>query len=223
MAQHYVGRPLLFHMTHFLATAMAPRPSHRWWSLRAEEGGGAILIATGHALDVVRWYLGEVAEVNARVDTLVTEAQFSDTHDVVPVDAIDTVSCMVRLASGVTGTCHVSNVCQQGSGFRLDIYGTDGRLSVESPNMVQYSPARVYGAQGSGSFAELPIPTRYHDVTTLAADSQALQVAQLLRHFMRCIKDRTTFHPNFAEAVSLHRTIEAIVRSSSTGRWEAVV
>jgi predicted dehydrogenase len=30
-------------------------------------------------------------------------------------------------------------------------------------------------------------------------------------------------HPNFAEAVSLHRTIEAIVRSSSTGRWEAVV
>jgi hypothetical protein len=61
--------------------------------------------------------------VQAQVDTLVSEAQFSDTHDVVPVDAIDTVSC----------------------------------------------------------------------------------------------------HPNFADAVSLHRTIEAIVRSSSTGRWEAVV
>jgi predicted dehydrogenase len=64
---------------------------------------------------------------------------------------------------------------------------------------------------------------RYHDVTALAAESQALQVAQLLRHFMRCIQDGTTFHPNFADAVSLHRTIEAIVRSSSTGRWEAVV
>jgi len=29
-------------MTHFLASAIEPRPSHRWWSMRAEEGGGAI-------------------------------------------------------------------------------------------------------------------------------------------------------------------------------------
>ncbi len=222
MESAYVGRPLFFHMTHFLASALEPRPSHRWWSMRAEEGGGAILIACGHALDVVRWYLGEVAEVNGQVQTLVQETRFSDTGEVVPVDAIDTVACMARLASGVTGTVHVSNVCKRGSGFHLDIYGTEGRLYVQSPNMVQYSPARVYGAQGNGTLQELPVPPRLHDVAQLPVESQALQVAQLLRQFIRSLHTGTPFHPHFGDAVSLHRTLEAVVRSSATGHWEVV-
>lgn len=222
MEQTYVGRPLLFHMTHFLSGAVASRPSHRWWSLRAEEGGGAILIACGHALDVVRWYLGEVQEVCGMVETLVKETRFSDTGEVAPVTAIDTVAFMARLASGVTGTVHVSNVCNRGSGFRLEVYGTEGRLLVESSHMVQYSPARVYGAQGNEDVRELPIPGRLIEVTGLSADSQAFQVAQLLRRFIRALNSREGFHPNFGEAVSLHRTIEAVVRSSKTDTWEQI-
>jgi len=220
MEQAYVGRPLLFHMTHFLSNAIDPRPSHRQWTMRAEEGGGAILIAFGHSLDVVRWYLGEVGEVSGAVETLVREARFSDTGEVAPVTAIDTVSCMARLATGLTGTMHVSNACKCGSGFRLEVYGTEGRLLVESPRMVQYSPARVFGARGSEEFRELPVPDRLHEVPTLPPDSQALQVAQLLRRFIRSIREGTTFHPNFEEAVSLHRTIDAIKRSGATGNWE---
>jgi predicted dehydrogenase len=223
LEQEYVGRPLLFQMTHFLSSAIAPRPSHRWWSMRAEEGGGAILIACGHALDVVRWYLGEVEEVCGKVQTLVRETRFSDTAEVVPVTAIDTVACLARLVNGVTGTIHVSNVCQAGSGFRLEIYGAEGRLMVESPHMVQYSAARVYGARGHDPFQELPVPGRFYEVTGLAADSQALQVAQLLRRFMRAINAGEVFHPNFEEALSLHRTIEAVARSSERNGWEKVV
>jgi predicted dehydrogenase len=218
----YVGRPLFFHMTHFLSSAMQPRPSHRWWSMRAEEGGGAMLIACGHALDVVRWYLGEVVAVNGQVHTLVQETRFADTGEVVPVDAIDTVAFMARLASGITGTVHVSNACKPGSGFRLDIFGMEGRLSVESANMVQYSPARVYGAQGGGTLQELPVPSRLHVVPNLPAESQALQVAQLLRQFIQSVHTGTAFRPNFTDAVGLHRTLEAVARSSTTGRWEVV-
>jgi predicted dehydrogenase len=141
---------------------------------------------------------------------------------VVPVDAIDTVAFMARLASGMSGTVHVSNVCRQGSGFHLDIFGTEGRLSVDSPNMVQYSPAKVYGAQGSGGLQELPVPPRLHTVSNLPAESQALQVAQLLRHLIQSVHSSTPFHPNFGDAVSLHQTLEAIVRSSATNHWEVV-
>jgi predicted dehydrogenase len=122
----------------------------------------------------------------------------------------------------VTGTVHVSNACKQGSGFRLDIFGTEGRLSVESPAMVQYSTAKVYGAQGSGVLQELPVPPRLHTVPTLPVESQALQVAQLLRQFIGSLHTGSAFHPDFADAVGLHRTLEAVVRSSATGRWEAV-
>ncbi len=223
MEQGYVGRPLLFHMTHFLSSALEPRPSHRWWSMRTEEGGGAILIACGHALDVVRWYLGEVEEVCGKVETLVKETRFSDTGEVVPVTSIDTVACMARLAGGVTGSFHVSNACKHGSGFRLEIYGMDGRLQVETSRMVQYAPARVYGARGQEALQELPVPARLHEVKELPHDSQALQVAQLLRRFLRSVSQGESFHPCFGEAVNLHRTIEAVVRSSETGTWEKVL
>jgi hypothetical protein len=73
----------------------------------------------------------------------------------------------------------------------------EGRLSVESPHMVQYSPARVYGAQGDVALHELPVPSRLHEVTQLPADSQALQVAQLLRQFIRSLDTGTAFHPHF--------------------------
>jgi predicted dehydrogenase len=222
MEQAYVGRPLLFQMTHFLSGAVAPRPSHRWWSMRAEEGGGAILIAFGHALDVVRWYLGEVEAVCAQVQTLVPEARFADTGEVVRVDAIDTVAGLARLSDGLTGTVHVSNACKGGSGFRLEIYGTEGRLLVESSHMVQYSPARVYGARGSDPLQELPVPDKFYQVTELAADSQAFQVAQLLRRCLRAIRAGETFQPNFSAAVQLHRTIEAVVHSSQRGTWTEV-
>jgi predicted dehydrogenase len=88
--------------------------------------------------------------------------------------------------------------------------------------MVQYSPASVFGAQGSGALQELPVPSRLHEVTHLPAESQALQVAQLLRHFIRSLHTSTAFHPHFGDAVGLHRTLEAVVRSSTTGRWEVV-
>jgi predicted dehydrogenase len=222
MDESYVGKPLLYHMTHFLSGATAPRPSHRWWSMRAEEGGGAILIALGHALDVVRWYLGEVEAVCGAVQTLVPETRFADTGEVVRVDAIDTVACMARLANGLSGTVHVSNACTGGSGFRLEVYGTEGRLLVESSQMVQYSPARVFGARGHDRLQELPVPAQYYEVTEIAADSQAFQVAQLLRRCIQAIAADEDFHPNFAEAVALHRTIEALVHSSERGTWTEV-
>jgi predicted dehydrogenase len=222
MEEAYVGKPLLYHMTHFLSGAIEPRPSHRWWSTRAEEGGGALLIALGHALDVVRWYLGEVQALCGSVQTLVPETRFTDTGEVVRVDAVDTIACMARLANGVNGTVHVSNACKGGGGFRLEVYGTEGRLLVESSHMVQYSPARVFGARGHDPCQELPVPARFYHVTELPADSQALQVAQLLRRCLQASASGEEFHPNFAEAVTLHRTIEVLVQSSKRGTWMEV-
>jgi predicted dehydrogenase len=138
MESAYVGRPLFFHMTHFLASAIEPRPSHRWWSMRAEEGGGAILIACRHALDVIRWYLGEVAEVNGQVQTLVQETRFSDTGEVVSVDAIDTVAYMARLARVGSPVPYTSAMSASvGAAFTSTSTGQRGLLCVESPNMVQ--------------------------------------------------------------------------------------
>jgi hypothetical protein len=86
----------------------------------------------------------------------------------------------------------------------------EGRLSVESPHMVQYSPARVYGAQGNGALQELPVPPRLHAVPNLPAESQVLQVAQLLRQFIQSVHTGTAFHPHFGDAVASRDVYSAI-------------
>jgi hypothetical protein len=44
----------------------------------------------------------------------------------------------------------------------------------------------------------------------------------LLRHLIHSVHTSTAFHPHFGDAVGLHRTLEAVVRSSATGRWEVI-
>jgi predicted dehydrogenase len=95
-------------------------------------------------------------------------------------------------------------------------------LRVESSHMVQYSPARVFGARDHDPWQELPVPAKFSQVSELPADSQALQVAQLLRRCLQVSASGEEFHPNFAEAVTLHRTIEALVQSSKRGTWTEV-
>src|SRR2546426_917489 len=80
------------------------------------------------------------------------------------------------------------------------------RPDVGSPNMVQYSPASVYGAQGSGTLQELPVPPRLHEVTQLPADRQALHVAQLLRHFIRSLHTGTAFRTLVRRSVYTRRS-----------------
>ena len=60
------------------------------------------------------------------------------------------------------------------------------------------------------------------EVTELAGDSQAFQVAQLLRQCIQAISAGEGFQPNFTEAVALHRAIEAVVHSSKSGTWTEV-
>ena len=88
--------------------------------------------------------------------------------------------------------------------------------------MVQYSPAKVFGTRGNGALQELLVPPRLHAVPNLPAESQALQVAQLLRYLIQSVHTGTAFYPNFSDAAGLHRTLEAVVRSSAAGCWEAI-
>ncbi|MBI2871905.1 MAG: Gfo/Idh/MocA family oxidoreductase [Chloroflexi bacterium] len=220
--QGYLGRLLFFNMTQFLSTVTAPRPSHRWWLARREGGGSALTIATGHALDATRWLLGDVVAVCGHTETLVKEWQWSDTGERVPVDSVDTVAFLCRLAGGAVGTVHVSQVSHRTSGWRLEAHGTDGKLTATSRGMVQYTPVRLRGAHRGEEERGLRIPRRFTWVQGLTERHEAFNVAQAFSRFAQAIREGSEHHPNFADSLELHRILEAVAHSSETGRWEQV-
>jgi predicted dehydrogenase len=228
-----IGEPLMFNMTHHLGT-MPAMPSHRWWLLRKEEGGGVTLVTTGHAIDIARWILGDVKAVCGKATTFVKEVQFKDKitelseNEFNKVSAFDSICFAIEMESGVLGIASTSIVCKGWGGFRFEIQGTEGRLVAETSDMIQFSNARISIASGKGGYRptelkELTIPMEFTNVHTLSNTSMGFHIAQELRAFVNSIQNGDTdFSPGFKEGLGLHKIIEGIIRSSDTGSWEKV-
>lgn len=134
-----------------LATFLKPDPYFEvaW---RRQAGGGPILINLIHDIDMLRFLLGEVTEVQAM-----------DSHAVRGFEVEDTAAAVLRFASGALATVIVSDattspwcwdMCagEQGQYPRQDvvshqILGTHGSLSLPDLGLWQYRGERSWHAE----------------------------------------------------------------------------
>ena len=122
----YLGRLISANMTMFLPGLGRPRPEGAVWSTQREAGAHTLSIATGHALDVFLWCLGELSEVSAEVTTRMPQLPVADTDRFVDVTSPDNVSLFGRTVDGAVVSAHVASVPWHGTAFRMEAYGTGG-------------------------------------------------------------------------------------------------
>lgn len=89
------------------------------WRARREQGGGELLDQGVHAMDLVRWLLGEITEVQA----VLTQAFW-------PVDVEDNAFLLLRTRSGPVASLHVSWT-EWRNRFSLELVGEEGLLAAE--------------------------------------------------------------------------------------------
>ena len=134
-----------------LATFLKPDPYFEL-AWRRQAGGGPILINLIHDVDMLRFLLGEVVEVQAM-----------DSHAVRGFEVEDTAAAVLRFASGALATVIVSDattspwcwdMCagEQGQYPRQDvvshqIMGTHGSLSLPDLGLWQYRGERSWHAE----------------------------------------------------------------------------
>jgi predicted dehydrogenase len=87
-----------------------------WRGTLAGEGGGVIVNQAVHQLDLVRWFLGPVAEVDGWTANL--------NHP--EIDVEDTAVAAVRFESGALATITVSNSQRPGLHARIHVHGRSG-------------------------------------------------------------------------------------------------
>jgi len=192
------------------------RGKGRLWQSQRKNGANPLTIAGGHSMDATRFLAGDFVDISARVTTQTRQWFDSDSGHTVDVDAPDTISVAARTRNGAEVAMQIATVPTAAPGFRLEIYGTAGRLVLTSDSNVSNGPNRLLGAKGTDDLAELPIPSRFILAPASLVDAPpSVNVAQA---YVRFAEDRAagrSTDPDFDTALDMHRVIDAIERSSA--------
>ena len=215
--QGYLGELLTANLS-AIGQAQLDRGPGRIWQGNRAAGANTLTIAGGHAIDAMCFVLGEFAEVSARVATQIKEWRLIDTGETVPVDAPDAISVAGRLVNGAEVAVQVAAVPSNPSGFRLEMFGRDGALTVTAGGSANIGPSRLFGAQGTKSLELMPVPDRFTLAPEDTPPGPPRNVGQAYARMADAYEARQAFDPDFDLAVTRHRLLDAIERSSSEGR-----
>ena len=212
-----LGRPVLGVATIFGWRDEAYYRSNPWRGTWEGEGGGLLVNQAPHPLDLLLWYMGEVAEVTGYWANL--------NHPYIEVD--DTAVAAIRFRSGALGNVVFSNSQNPAIHARVSVHGSNG-ASVG----VQTDGGAMFIA---GMTRELEAP--FVDLWTIPGEEDRIpQWKQEDAAFFRSVDPMTYFHrlqvedflraviegrPPAVTAVEGRRVVElftAIYRSSRDGK-----
>lgn len=106
------------------------------------DGGGALMNQGIHLLDLLVWYLGEVAEVRASMATLAHQ-----------IEVEDCIAAMLRFRSGALGSVAATTAAAPGFPHRLEVYGEYGGVQIEGEGIARWeghAPPREVAASLGG-------------------------------------------------------------------------
>ena len=218
----YVGEVLSGHMSLF-GSGVLTRVSGRTWQKDRILGANTFTISFGHAIDALCMCLGEFKEVSSVISTQVPQWHETDTDRMVDVTSPDNILINGTLESGAVVSAHVSSIPWHGSGFKLEVYGRDGTLSLVGRGGAQIESVHLQGGRSTDdSLSDLPIPSSLMWVNEEMPQGPPYNVAQMWSRFADAIATGKRAEPDFDTAVQRHKMLAAMERAAETGQRQAL-
>lgn len=215
------------HVEDFLADPALPID----WRMKKTEAGeaGALGDLGSHCIGMSHWLLGPIGEVMAETRIIHRERPDGETGQRVPVENDDQAELLVRFENGVTGSLYVSRVATgHKMGLSYEVVGTEGTIVFDQERLSEiqfYSRRDDARTQG---FRRIPIGPAHPDYGQFCPapghgtgynDTVTIEIRDLIAAITG---DQATLWPSFADAVYVHRVVDAALASVRDGRWTAV-
>lgn len=197
------------------------RQARYWWKWDRRRGLGALGDLGSHAIDLARWYVGDIARVSAHLGTFVKrpglEGQTLD-------PANDVALLAVEFANGTQGIIEVSAVAHitRGQEWQIRFYGELGALEADA----SYIEDEIRGArQNEMQIQVLPVPEELRGGVDRAQPLVAQVMESFLnqpigdRLFIDAILDDQPVTPSFYDGLKVQEVIDAAIASHQSGRW----
>lgn len=165
------------------------------WARTSARGGSTMLFAGCHAVDALRWFAGEIAEVSAYA---------THGHDN-RYEYAPTVAAAVRFVQGGVGLISASFEVPAPYTFPIALHGSRGA----------FRDGRLYAK------STFPGQTDWVTIPSIAPDSGDVAHHPFqgeIDHLVDCILSDVESHCNLADAVKTHEVCLAIDQSVASGR-----
>lgn len=193
-------------------------PEERAWAADRSNGVTTLSIIGGHNLDALRFIAGDFAEVRATVGVRSPNATIAETGAPIAVSSPDVVLVNGTLVNGAYLSVAVQAGLPKGFGARLELHGSEGVVVIEGGTSLHLSdePLRLSAARRGGELVPLEVPTELVTVPESVPAGNARNVAGLYLVLRNAIAGASV-EPDFHTALGLHRIVDAIDRSATTG------
>ncbi|MGI5820142.1 MAG: Gfo/Idh/MocA family protein [Armatimonadota bacterium] len=225
IADGFLGRVYHFRASYLHAGYADPKRPMSW---RLGPDGGCLADLGSHAIDLMRFLLGEYASVRGTLQRWIDERpKEAGSDEMVPVEVDDYCCLQARMASGALGFIEASRFAtgtQDDAGF--EIYGEKGALrwSMMDPN---YLDAWDEGASGERKgFTRIATVQQYPAPSALP--SPKLPVGWMRFHlhavhdFLSAIASGEPGAATLHDGAATQAVDEAVRLSDASGAWEDV-
>ena len=209
----YVGRPRHIHLWS-ISAGMWEMAKWTWWST-VEHGGGLLGEVASHQVDLLRWFLGDVASARGRIHTFTRER--ADAEGVVrPVTSDDYATVSLTFQSGALAEIVLSAAGGSNAGRRIEVHGDGGSLALDAEE-------RLWGwSEGASEAEELTEPETEPSLIDYPGDYYSPAYLRLVERLAQAMSEGGHPEPaaSFADGLAVQRVLDAA--RETTGQELAV-
>jgi predicted dehydrogenase len=204
-----IGSGIFYGASHNAASAYA---------VDASNGAGMINVTFANAIDALCFVLGEFSELSATLANRRKVTTIIESGEAIPMTAVDQVAVTGVLHSGAVASTHFRGGMSNATNFFWEINGTLGDITISAPGgHIGVFPLTVRIAKnGQSQPVELSIPAEYLK-TAGDLSLPAQNVGQNYALIESDLRNDTHLAPDFADAITRQRMIDAIELAARTG------
>ena len=203
----FIGSPTFINMKWIMGNRSDPNIPWSWYN-STQLGGGIINAIASHHIDLLLWYFGDIVSVSSTSRTLVKERVDASTQLLRDCDSPETAFLSFEFLNEAIGSIIVSGVTQHGPTQSIEIYGTEGRIFLNSANPNDAIRGfTIDGIGRGGSFLNLESPS--DPVDSLQKNGMILPISLLLKDWVNSINLHKPISPTLLDGFRVQEVLDA--------------
>ncbi len=176
-----------------------------WRGTIAQDGGGALMNQGIHAIDLLRWVMGDAKSVFAYQDHL--------SHD---IEVEDTLVAGIEFQNGAMGTVMATTSVYYGINKKMEIFGTDGSVIINDTEPTMWKFNNFQDSEIGLPKGEQPVHKSLSPISPLLEDVWAHQ--QQISDMIEAVRDGREPAIDGVEGLKTVQLVLAIYESARTGK-----